>query len=428
MVYLVFMEPVLASTTAYSLSDPAVWQAAVITFAFLVVASATYIIFTSRERENRHLAALIQERDYAIAKQIETEQAGHIGSFLWDFKNPAASFWSQEMYELFGLTPRRRPPAINDILPYIHEGDRAQATEDWQKAHVTSGNFSFLFRVVTPKGLVRYLRITGRTIKDMAGHALSIQGIAHDISKEMEVDKAKTEFVSLASHQLKTPLTAIRWTAESLLSQKMGPLTPKQLEYVQNIAGASARMADMINELLNVSRLELGTLALTLSQFDLKKLIASVVDEQRSAAEKREVLLDIYVDDSIPLVTADENLLRMIFQNLLSNAIKYTLVKTTVSMRVEMGGARKEAIYLRVTDHGIGIPEDDKNVFQKLHRADNAQKQVPEGTGLGLYLVKTILERVGGAITFASKPGVETVFTASFPVVWKDGEKKTPTS
>ncbi len=401
----------------------AFWQTAITCLVLGPTAVGVYWYATTGEREKSLVVQLAHDRDTAYAKQAEMEQIGQMGSFAWNFIDPALSYWSKEMFVLFGLVYRSTPPSINDILPYIHEKDRAQAAEEWQKAHTVAGKFEMSFRTVAPSGQTRHVHIAGRSII-APDHRLSvIQGIARDVTKEMEVDKAKTEFVSLASHQLKTPLTSVSWLAEMLMSEKAGPLNPKQKEYVGNIEDASKRMGEMVNELLSVSRLELGTLALHITEFDLKGLVENTIAEQRHAADFKHVVIDLSYEGEMPRITADENLLRMIIQNLVSNAIKYSPHEGKVQIVFSMSGAAKQAVYMKVADNGIGIPlAEQGQIFEKLHRAENAQVLVPDGTGLGLYVVKTILDRVGGAVSFVSKEGVGTTFTVSFPIAWKDAE------
>lgn len=254
---------------------------------------------------------------------------------------------------------------------------------------------------------------------------LRIAGVAHDITKEMEVDRAKSEFVSLASHQLKTPLTSLRWLAEALLRGSAGELGSEQKKYVTNMYDASQRMVAMVNELLNVSRIETDTLSIRPEEVDVCVLAQSVIDEQRHAADARHLTLDLVCAEGLPVMHADKNLVRMVFQNLLSNAIKYTPDNGAVKCEISLAALVREMIFVAVKDSGIGIPKAEQSrVFEKLHRASNAEALVPDGTGLGLYLVKTILDRVGGGVTFESVEGKGTTFFVSIPVVWKaSGDK-----
>lgn len=395
--------------------------------AFVILVSigiVTYFVVTARARALSGSASLVEERDRAIAQLTEAEEIGRVGSFAWDFQSPSRSYWSKEMFDLFGLIPRKKIPATDALSQYIHEGDRVRFDGAWKRALTQPGDFTFSFRSVSNRGQVRNLQIQGRTTLDENHGTKLIHGVVHDVTKEMEVDRAKSEFVSLASHQLKTPLTSIKWLSEMLAAENAEPLTAKQLEYVRTIKTSARQMVEMVNDLLSMSRIELGTLAMTIEEFDIDALVREVVAEQQHAADMKRVAIALTSDPKFPKLHADRKLVRMILQNLLSNAIKYSHDGGTVEFELSLVSSTHEVIFLRVKDSGIGIPEkEQQNVFQKLYRAENAQKLVPDGTGLGLYVIKTILARASGGITFESKEGAGTTFFVSIPVTWTSGEK-----
>jgi signal transduction histidine kinase len=407
--------------------SPVFWSSSIVVFVgallVLALALAIYVAATARARARHGMDELEHERDVAVTQLKEAEEIGKVGSFLWDFLEPSRSYWSDEMYELFGLVKRRKMPPIDSLLPYIHEGDRARFENTWQRAMTQPGNFSFTVRTVSNRGQVRNLNIEGRTV--IREHeTASVRGVAHDVTREMEIDRAKSEFVSLASHQLKTPLTSIKWLSEMLAAENAEPLSEKQLEYVRNIKASARQMFEMVNDLLSMSRIELGTLAMTLTEFDIDALVKDVINEQSHTAGQHSITVNLTSDPSFPKMHADQKLVRMILQNLLSNAIKYSPDGSTVDYSLSLVSTPKDTIYIEVKDRGIGIPEkEQQKVFEKLYRAENAQKLVPDGTGLGLYVIKTILARAGGAITFESKEGQGTTFFVSIPVVWNVGDK-----
>lgn len=378
-----------------------------------------------RRRAQASVAHVMRAYDSMTKQLSEAERIGHFGSFLWDFKDQSDSYWSDEMYELFGLVRRSKPPGPEIIVSSAHKDDADRIKGEWDKAHVEPGPFSFDFRAVSPTGQVRHVRVQGKTLMGAKIRPLRIQGVVHDITKEMEIDKAKSEFVSLASHQLKTPLTSIKWLSEVLLTKGGEPLTPTQTTYINNIHASSMHMVDIVNDLLNVSRIELGTLALRIEEFDVASLVADVTSEQSHVAEEKHVMMKVTCEEGLPHLKADRNLVRMVFQNLISNAIKYTLAGGSVVCEVSRASGARETLFIRVTDTGIGIPEKAKDkIFTKLYRAGNASASVPDGTGLGLYVVKTVVERAHGGVTFESTEGKGTTFYASFPFEWEVGVEK----
>lgn len=389
-------------------------------FVFIVVAVGIFFMSTAGRRADARVSQLVRDLADARAKLLEAQEIGRFGTFLWDFQNPTQSFWSEETFKLFGLVPRSKPPAYETVMSTVHEKDRPLATEEWKRIFTTPGDFVTSFRTVAPSGQTRYLELRGKTTHNGNHEPRLIQGVVHDITKEKDIDRAKSEFVSLASHQLKTPLTSMRWLSESLLGPKADPLTDGQRHYVNEIHDASRRMSEMVNDLLNVSRIELGTLAMRIEEFDAVELLRAVEGEQHHAAEQKHVAVNLICADNLPHLKADKSQVRMVMQNLISNAIKYTPENGSVEAELTLAGAGREVLFFRVTDTGIGIPKDQRDkVFNKMFRASNAQSQVPDGTGLGLYVIKTILEHAKGGITFDTKEGKGSTFYASIPLIWE---------
>ncbi len=383
------------------------------------VSIIVYFVATARSRAESRMGYLIENLAAMTEKLSQAEKIGNFGSFTWDIQNPASSFWSEEMYHLCGLVVRRTPPVLDVFLEIVHDKDRESLVGEWEKVKKTHGPFTFVFRAVAHSGQVRYLNVQGASTLTH-GVLKRIDGVAHDITHEMDIDRAKTEFVSLASHQLKTPLTSIKWLAEALLSGSVGALSLDQTEYVQKIHDSGERMIQMVNDLLNISRIELGTLSVHPEDVNIVELAQSVVAEQASVAHVRSVYVHLVTEDAPASVHADKNLLRMVLQNLISNAIKYSNEKGCVECEIGRGGIREKVLSIRITDSGIGIPKAEQaHVFERLHRASNAQKLVPDGTGLGLYLVKTIIDHVGGTISFDSVEGTGTTFFVSCPLSWE---------
>lgn len=247
-----------------------------------------------------------------------------------------------------------------------------------------------------------------------------------DVSKQEEVDKAKTEFVSLASHQLRTPLATVKWYAEMLLDENSGDMNKVQKNYLKEIQRGNQRMVDLVNSLLDVSRMELGTFIMDKKQTDIPKLIHGVIEEQRPSITTKKLKVQTNFAGNIPTINIDPKLIHMVFQNLLSNAVKYTPNRGTVSFNLDLvkkgrkyGGhiIKKDSLCVSIKDSGWGIPEEQRgHVFEKLFRADNVKQHQVEGTGLGLYLVKLIIERTGGTVWFDSILNKGTTFFIVFPV------------
>lgn len=237
--------------------------------------------------------------------------------------------------------------------------------------------------------------------------------VFQDMTKERQIDKAKTEFVSLASHQLRTPPTAISWYTELLLKEDFGMLNEKQKEYVSEIRHSNIRMIDLINSLLNISRIELGTFAIQPEYVRLSTIIDSTLKDLQIEIEQKEIAIEKKYKDEDSPIECDPRLVQIIFQNILSNAAFYSPPngKISIHMKKIEGGTR-----IDIQDNGCGIPRDMlSRIFTKFFRADNARNMRPDGSGLGLYITKSITEALGGTITFVSEENKGTIFSITLP-------------
>ena len=254
--------------------------------------------------------------------------------------------------------------------------------------------------------------------------------VFRDITKEKEVDKSKSEFVSLASHQLRTPLTSIGWYIEMLQSGDVGNLNDKQHKFLSEIYAGNKRMVGLVDALLNIYRMELGTFVVETKPTDIILLVRGVVDEQKQKIEAKKLKLSEKYAKGIPLFNADPKLLQILFQNLISNAVKYTpeggKITIAISLADDNGqispSNRKPTdpshVLIKVSDTGYGIPEKQQNqIFTKFFRADNVREKDTDGIGLGLYIAKTITHNALGNIWFESVEGKGTTFYLTLPLL-----------
>lgn len=241
---------------------------------------------------------------------------------------------------------------------------------------------------------------------DARGHLLLFQ----DVTKERRIDTAKSEFMSLASHQLRTPLTSIRWALEWLGNQ--GAEEGVVAEILRDARRSASHMADSINMMLFISRVEADDLSLEYADVDIRKLLEELLSRYESNCRKKN--LNVLLEAAAPSnVRTDRKLLEEILENLVTNAIKYSLDGGRIAVRAS---PVPDGLRIDVTDHGLGIPkaQHDK-VFKKFFRAENVLSVATEGTGLGLYLASSLSKLLGGSLSFVSAEGAGTTFSLVLP-------------
>jgi len=228
-----------------------------------------------------------------------------------------------------------------------------------------------------------------------------------------ELDRAKDEFISMASHQLRTPLTTVKGYLSMLSEGDFGKLTLEQKDSIKLAFDGADRMAGLISDLLNISRMEAGRFFLEKKPLDLNKVVEDEVKHLQFRADSAGVKLSLIKGQPVPEVVVDEDKIRQVIMNLVDNAIHYA---PKGKVWVEFGLVNSSAV-LKVNDNGIGVPSrDKKKMFSKFFRADNAQKTRPDGTGLGLYLVKRVVEDHGGEVIFKSEEGKGSTFGFKLPI------------
>lgn len=308
----------------------------------------------------------------------------------------------------------------------IHPEDKKIISEHFDAFLKNQSLFNVEYRVIRPDKQIITIHHLGERVLDANSRVMRIVGVARDITIEKNVDKAKTEFVSLASHQLRTPLTSVSWYTEMLLSGDAGRLSREQKKYLKEVYSGNKRMIALVNALLNVSRLELGTFAIEPKQVDVIALAKSAIQEQKQLIRVKKITLSSVYPQKPLIAQADEKLLYIVLQNLLSNAIKYTPREGFITFELTRD-EKKNNYLLTFSDTGYGIPKHQQaRIFSKLFRADNIIDKEIEGTGLGLYIVKSILDRAGGKIWFKSKENKGSTFFVSLPMEGlrkKEGEK-----
>lgn len=237
-----------------------------------------------------------------------------------------------------------------------------------------------------------------------------------DITKEIEISKAKSEFVSLAANMLKTPLTSLRWKTESLLAGDFDPLTQKQISAISELNQIDMNMIGLIDALLNVSQIELGIFKVSTEPTNLIFLIKDNLNVLKSKIDEKHISVKEDYAPYLPNILLDRNLVSIVIQNLLTNAVRFNKQNGFITISIRIDQNSNEAI-LTISDSGVGIPLDQQQlIFSKFFRARNIQGQNIEGIGLGLYTAKSILDSTGCKIWFDSTEGQGSNFHVAIPL------------
>lgn len=266
----------------------------------------------------------------------------------------------------------------------------------------------------TKGGQTLWTEISCSPIFDDQGQVTSGIVIISNIQKEREVEAVKSDFISIVSHELRTPLTAIKGFLSMLIGQDFGPLSDKQFHFMERVYQTNQRMIDLVEDLLNASYIESGKIKLKVAPLALEPLISDVVTELASKGFERQIMLKIDRKHKLPLVLADELRLRQILVNLVDNAIKYSLPKSEVIIDFRVQGGE---LITSVKDQGVGITAAHlERLFQKFGRIYNPMSVQAGGTGLGLYIVKNLVESHNGRIWVTSREGKGSKFSFTLPV------------
>jgi PAS domain S-box-containing protein len=275
-----------------------------------------------------------------------------------------------------------------------------------------------------------YRRADGKTVPFGAtvslatfdGKPIGVVQVFRDLTKEHEIDRAKLEFVSLASHQLRMPLTTISWYVEMLRDEGKN-LKPEQKEQLEQVFHSNRRMIELVNALLDVSRIELGTFLVQAKPSDLKSVVSTVLSDLSATLKSRKQKVELSLGRNTKF-NFDPRLMYIMLQNLISNSSKYSPVKSSISVKLQN---TSKQIRIEVTDEGCGIADADMpKLFQKLFRSDKARTLDPDGTGLGLYIVKSIVDQAKGTLEVDSQVGKGTTMRICFSppgMISKQGDK-----
>ncbi|MGW8318134.1 MAG: GAF domain-containing protein, partial [Candidatus Promineifilaceae bacterium] len=306
--------------------------------------------------------------------------------------------------------------SVNELLGlYGSSGETwVQAIRRWARSTMAESDRPFLAERLTIEDRVVSIHLSPVFSQ---GQFFGTVSIFRDVTKEVEVDRMKSEFVSTVSHELRTPMTSIKGYADLMLMGASGPMSPTQSRYLRIIKNNADRMTMLINDVLDISRIESGKTELELQPVNIGQIIDQVITvhlQGRIRHEKKAIDIDIDAKPELPYVKADPTRLTQILTNLLDNAFHYTPPGGRIYVRAS---ADEQYAYLSISDTGIGITKDDQaKIFDRFFRSEDPEVQRVPGTGLGLAIVRSLIEMHGGQIEVDSEPGRGSTFSFSLPL------------
>lgn len=322
---------------------------------------------------------------------------------------------NKKFLELFGYTAKEISTFDKWwILAYPNEKYRRQVKYNWSKnvANSLKGNKETnpIETTVTCKDKSeKYVE----TKLSKIGRRYLV--IFTDLTERRKIEQMKTDLISIVSHQLRTPLGGLRWTLEMIMNGDMGDISKEANNALQQVYDSNQRLIQLVNDLLNSAHIEQGKIISEPKITNIKRIISLAVDNVMMEARKKNQRIVVrFSGSAIPKIKIDKSLFREVIINLISNASKYSPLKSVIKVNVSRS---KEFINIAVIDRGIGIPKDQQEeVFKKLFRARNAVKKQTQGSGLGLYVVKSYLKAWGGKVSFQSRENKGTTFKISIPI------------
>jgi PAS domain S-box-containing protein len=346
------------------------------------------------------------EERFRIAAQCASDIV-----YDWNLEEGHVEYFGS-LFERMRKNGRTLPKTREEYWNMIHHEDRERVRLALKTHLERGGIFSEEYRI--SDGNNGYVSISDRAtaIRDQNNEPVRLIGTVCDITERKQAEQMKSDFVSFVTHQLRTPLSGVKWMLE-LATEERHNIEEIQ-SYIQDARISTDRLIGLVNDLLDISRLEQGRLEVTFEQIDLTDLTNEVVNEISPLLSEKKQMFSIQVADNLPSLYADAQLLRQVIINLVSNAIKYTPIggEIKIQMTCEMG-----EIHWIIRDSGIGISRPNLGkLFKKFYRAENAVVVETEGTGLGLYLVRLIVEQLGGNVWCESEEGVGSTFEFTLPV------------
>jgi PAS domain S-box-containing protein len=405
----------------------------------------------ARARRDAERALLQRERALRENEERTNFALGAAGMGVWEIEFATNRLtWSDTMAAVYGLQPSESPGTTEQFFRLIHPDDRAEVESSIDRAIGGEKDYAVEYRTIWPDGSTHW--IYGRAQVSYTTDGLPLRllgvGIDHTARKMLEAraeqaqrmeamaqearirtavletqnariqsaSRLKSEFLANMSHELRTPLNAIIGFTELIYNGKAGPISPRQQEFLGDVLTSARHLLRLINDVLDLAKVESGKMDFRPEPVDLTRLVADVCGILRGLAASKRLHVETRVDADVPTVTVDPARVKQILFNYLSNAIKFTPDDGTVNIRIVLDGA--DLFRIDVEDSGVGISAlDVGKLFVDFQQLDASSSKTHQGTGLGLALTKRLAEAHGGRVEVRSTPGEGSTFSAILPRV-----------
>ena len=400
----------------------------------------------------RHRAYIIryaEELEQRVAErtaEIETTRqrldlaAGAAGIGVWEVNlKELKVFWDPRMHDIHGTDPATFDNLLTTWWQMIYPDDIADSQKRFQDALLETGVFSDQHRIIRADGALRHISASGIVLYDEENSPARLIGVNMDVTEQKNVEgtlqranlemeramRTKDEFLANMSHELRTPLNSILGISESLEEQIVGNLNEKQLRYIGIVKESGRHLLELINDILDISKIEAGRMELDLHNVSVEKLCQSSLRMIKELAQKKNLKVAFEVIGPVDVVLGDERRLKQSLVNLLSNAVKFTPADSHIGLEV-CGHPQENEVTFTVWDKGVGIAQEDiQYLFKPFVQLDSGLTREYQGTGLGLALVAQMMRLHGGRVELESEVGEGSRFTITLP--WLPEQQNTKT-
>lgn len=364
----------------------------------------------------------------SLYERVERERerlnnlVGNVPGVVWEaYGQPDQStqridFVSRYVVNMLGYTTEQWLKTPNFWLEIVHPEDKEQAAREAAAIYKGGVGGTSRFRWLTKGGETRWVEAQSTVIKDEKGKVVGMRGVTMDITERMLLERRKDDFISMASHELKTPLTSVKVFTQILEKLFLQANNGQAVQYLRRMDDQLSKLANLINDLLNVSRIQTGKLALRKEHFSLQSLVNDTVETFQATGDAHHIVIQGQVTRQ---VYADKDRIGQVLSNLLSNALKYSTSGKDIIVSLE---TKENDATVSVRDFGIGITKEHlPRIFERFYQVDDANGKVYPGLGMGLFISHEIIARHGGVMWVKSSPGKGSTFSFSIPLSRANG-------